>query len=90
MIKPVLTEKGLNDAKKGKYSFYVDPKLSKFQIKKVLFDLFGVHVTSVKTANIKGLIKRDSRGKYRKVAGKKKAVVALKAKETIDLFETKK
>lgn len=90
MIKPILTEKGLNDAKQGKYSFYVDPKLNKFQIKKVLFDLFGVHVTSIKTANVKGLIKRDQKGMYRKVAGKKKAVVTLKAKEAIDLFETKK
>lgn len=90
MIKPILTEKGLNDAKKGKYGFYVDPKLSKFQIKKVLSDLFGVHVTSIKTANVKGLIKRDYKGMYRRVSGKKKAIVTLKAKETIDLFETKK
>lgn len=90
MIKPILTEKALSEAKKGKYSFYVDPKLSKFQIKKLLSDLFGVHVTGVKTANVKGLIKRDYKGKNRRIAGKKKAVVTLKAKETIDLFETKK
>ena len=90
MIKPILTEKGLNEAKKGKYSFYVDHDLNKFQIKKLLLDVFGVHVTKVKTANLKGLIKRDYKGKYRKIAGRKKAIVTLKGKETIDLFETKK
>ncbi len=90
MIKPILTEKGLNEAKEGKYSFYVDPKLNKFQIKEVLLRLFGVHVTSVKTANLKGMVKRDFKGKYKKIKARKKAVVTLKGKETIDLFDTKK
>lgn len=90
MIKPILTEKGLNEAKKGKYSFYVDPRLNKFQIKILLSKLFGVHVTNVKTSNLKGSIKRDYKGKYKKIAAKKKAIVTLKGKETIDLFDTKK
>jgi len=90
MIKPILTEKGLNEAKKGKYSFYVEHDLNKFQIKKLLLDIFGVHVTKVKTMNLKGMTKRDYKGKYRKIAGRKKAIVTLKGKETIDLFETKK
>jgi ribosomal protein L23 len=90
MIKPILTEKGLNEAKKGKYSFYVDPKLNKFQIKEMLSKLFGVHVTTVKTSNLKSSTKRDFKGKYRKIMGRKKAIVTLKAKENIDLFDTKK
>jgi large subunit ribosomal protein L23 len=90
MIKPILTEKGLNEAKKGKYSFYVDPGLNKFQIKEVLSKLFGVHVINVKTANLKGTVKRDYKGKYKKIMGKKKAIVTLKGKETIDLIDSKK
>lgn len=90
MIKPILTEKGLNEAKKGKFSFYVDPKLNKYQIKDLISKLFGVHVTNVKTVNLKGSVKRDYKGKYKKVAARKKAIVALKSKETIDLFDTKK
>ncbi len=90
MIKPILTEKGLDEAKKGKYSFYMDPKLNKFQIKRVLSEVFGVHVTKVKTSNLKGMIKRDYRGKYKKIVARKKVVVTLKGKETIDLFDTKK
>lgn len=90
MIKPILTEKGLNEAKKGKFSFYVDPKSNKHQIKVKISELFGVHVTDVKTMNIKGSVKRDFKGKYKKIAGKKKAIVTLTGKESIDLFDTKK
>lgn len=90
MIKPILTEKGLNEAKKGKYSFYVDPKLNKYQIKEQISKFFDVHVTGVKTLNLKGLIKHDYKGKYKKIMGKKKAIVTLKGKEKIDLFDTKK
>ncbi len=90
MIKPILTEKGLNEAKKGKYSFYVGRNLNKFQIKSLISQLFGVHVITVKTLNLKGSVKRDYRGKLKRTAHKKKAVVTLKGKETIDLFDTKK
>ncbi len=90
MLKPILTEKGLTEAKNGKYSFYVNPKLNKFQIKALISRMFDVHVIGVRTASFKSLTKRDNRGKYRKVSAKKKAVVTLREKETIDLFDTKK
>jgi ribosomal protein L23 len=90
MIKAILTEKGLNEAKKGKYSFYVDRGLNKFQIKNLINGIFGVHVTGVKTVNLRETVKRDFRGRYKKIAGKKKAIVSLKEKETIDLFDVKK
>ena len=89
-IKPILTEKGLSEAKKGKFSFYVQPGLNKFQIKGQISELFGVHVTSVKTANFKARMRKDVRGRNKKVSAKKKAIVTLRAKETIDLFDTKK
>lgn len=90
MIKPILTEKGLNEAKKGKYTFYVDRGLNKYQIRERINELFGVHVVSVKTINLKSLIKKDYKGKIKKIAAKKKAVVSLKGKEKIDLFDVKK
>ncbi|KKR11579.1 MAG: 50S ribosomal protein L23 [Candidatus Woesebacteria bacterium GW2011_GWA1_39_21] len=90
MIKPILTEKGLSEAKKGRFSFYVDPKLGKFQIKSLISQMFVVHVTGVKTANLKKVTKKDYKGKIRTVKARKKATVTLKEKETIDLFDTKK
>ena len=90
MIKPILTEKGLSDAKKGKFNFYVDPGLNKYQIKDLMLKLFSVHVVSVKTFNLKKRAKKDFRGRLRTEPAKKKTIVTLKNKETIDLFDTKK
>ena len=90
MIKPILTEKSLSLAKDGKYSFWVDKNLIKSQIKKLMEDVFGVHVTSVKTINYKGGIKTNLRKRKIKIPERKKAIIALKEGEKIDLFETKK
>ena len=90
MLKPVFTEKSLKLAKAGKYSFWVDKNLTKSEIKSEIVELFGVHVLSVKTIVIKGETGRNARGKRYSVKPTKKAIVSLKEKEKIDLFEEKK
>lgn len=89
-IKPILTEKSLSLAKKGKYSFWIEKGLNKIQIKKMIEDLFGVHITSTRTMAYKGGIKTNLKRRKIKIASRKKAIVALKQGEKIDLFETKK
>ena len=86
-IVPILTEKSLNEAKNGKYSFWVSPSLNKFEIGRLVKETFGVNVVSVKTANAKKMIKKNNRGKMTIVPAIKKAIVELKDKEKIDLFE---
>lgn len=86
-IKPILTEKSLNLAKKGKYSFWVDPKLSKYQIKKLVGDIFAVHVKKVSTINYKKIVKKNMLRKGFKITpAKKRTIVTLAAKEKIDIF----
>lgn len=89
MLKPIFTEKSTNDAKNGKYSFYVAPSLNKNQIRVQIEDAFGVHVTSVRTINFKQSTRRTISGKFQTTSAKKKAIVTLAQKETIDLFEDK-
>lgn len=89
-IKPILTEKSLNLAKAGRYSFWVDKDLIKPQIRKMIETLFGVHVTSIKTINYKGGTKTNLRRMKIKIAARKKTMVTLKEGEKIDLFEVKK
>jgi large subunit ribosomal protein L23 len=89
-IKPVLTEKSLNEAKKGKYTFWVEPRLNKFQIKSLINETFNVHVVSVKSLKFKREAKRIYTGRKRIIQPRKKTIVALKEKEKIDLFEAKK
>mgnify|MGYP001047662266 CR=1 FL=1 len=89
-IEPIISEKSMNLAKKGKYTFKVGTGMRKFQIKKLINDIFGVTVKTVWTANIRGEIKKTLSGRKRKIMPFKKAIVTLSEKEKIDLFETKK
>jgi large subunit ribosomal protein L23 len=88
-IIPVLTEKSMKEAKKGFYTFWVDNKLTKGQLKKLIGEAFDVHVTEIRTLNYKKEIKRNYRGKTQTKGAVKKAMVALREKEKIALFEEK-
>ena len=77
-------------AKEGKYTFRVGRRLNKFQIRKLIEEVFDVHVTGVWTIRVPGEIKRTPRGRKRIVQPTKKAIVTLAEKEKIDLFEESK
>ena len=88
MIIPKITEKSLSLAKNKQYSFVVDRNATKYQIKKMIEDFFKVKVTSVKTQNQKGKVKK--KGKMRKntqLPNTKIARISLSKKDKIDLFE---
>jgi len=89
-LEPVISEKTTDLAGKGKYTFRVDKNLNKFQIKDLIEKIFGVNVTSVRTINIPSEVKRTTFGRKRIIHPAKKAIVTLKEKQKIDLFETKK
>jgi len=89
-IEPVLTEKTLDDAKKGNYTFFVDRRLNKYQAKKLISETFDVHVVKVRTVNLKKEIKRTYTGRTKVIKARKKVIVTLKEKEKIDIFEAKK
>lgn len=89
-LKPVITEKSMSEAKEGRYTFLVSPKLTKHQIKKLVEDSFAVNVTNVWTILKKGSKKKTIRGRIRTIKPAKKAIVALKEKQKIDIFEVKK
>lgn len=87
--KPVITERSLADAQKGIFTFEVDKKVNKYQIKEAIEKSFKVHVVKVKSANFKG--KKRLAGRKRMPVydpDRKKAWVYLAKGEKIDLFET--
>ncbi len=88
-ITPILTEKSLEAASNGEYTFWVDPSLSKYQVKELVNKIFGVNVVSVRTINTKQIEKRTLQGRKKKIMPKKKAIVRLKEKESISLFDIK-
>ncbi len=85
--KPVLTEKSLLLAKEGWYTFLIDRRASKGQVKEAIEELFKVKVDKVRLLNVSGKPKRWGRFMGR-TEDKRKAVVKL-AKGKIDIFEVK-
>lgn len=85
--RPIITEKSLSEAALGKYTFEVNSKGRKREIKQAVEEAFGVHVLSVRTVNLKG--KKRHFGPKRRIATTSsvtKAVVQLAPGEKIDLF----
>ena len=83
----VLTEKGsrLRESQ-NQYLFEVATTANKVQIRDAIETLFAVKVDSVRTLIVRGRMRRMGRGKA-KTRNWKKAIVELKAGETIDVFE---
>ncbi len=77
ILKPVITEKSLNDMADKKYSFYVHPEANKTMIKEAVEKMFpGTKVRSVNTMNLDGKKKRRGMSVGR-TAKRKKAIVQL-------------
>ena len=89
IIAPLISEKSMNAASFGKFTFKVFKKADKKQIKKEVENKFKVNVLSVATVTVKGK-KRRVGAKRTEVAlsSWKKAIVKLKAGQKIGVFDT--
>jgi len=86
IIRPLITEQGMHFANvKGAYSFEVNRRANKAQIKNAVEKIYNVKVQRVRTANYKGKHRRRGRAVGR-TASWKKAVVFLGPEFHIDLF----
>ena len=84
--KPVLTEKSLSlQSDENKYTFDVDVKANKIEVKQAVEAMFGVKVVSVNIMNVKP--KKKRMGKYvGRTNRRRKAIVKLAEGEKIDYF----
>ena len=81
---PVVTEKAAYAGQNGVYSFYVDPKSNKTEIKLAIEKIFNVKVEDVRTINVHP--KKRRVGRYVGLTNrKKKAIVTLAPGQTIEL-----
>ena len=76
IVKPIITEKSTYAQAQGKYTFKVNKKATKVEIKNAVQKLFGVKVTDVTTMIVKGSMKTRN-GKQYKTADWKKAIVTV-------------
>ena len=84
LLAPVVSEKSYGLLDENKYTFVVDPRANKTEIKIAVEKVFGVKVKSVNTLNRQGKARRTRNGIGRR-KDTKRAVVTLKD-GTIDIF----
>mgnify|MGYP000559791429 CR=1 FL=1 len=90
LIKPIITEKSSAQTESAnQYTFKVDKKANKIEIKKAIEKMYGIKVESVNTIivpskkkvrNTRSGLQKGSKSSY------KKAIVKLTDGETIDFF----
>ena len=90
ILRPVISEKSIDQTQHGRYTFRVAENANKLQIKAAIEQLFSVEVVSVNVLNAKAKEKTRGRGQ-RGLKGWtkpwKKAVVTLAAGQKIEFFE---
>ena len=90
IIRPVISEKSIDESGRGKYTFAVHDEANKIQIKAAVEELFKVNVTGVNVLTTKAKEKR--RGTKRgRISGYttpwRKATVTVAAGQKIEFFE---
>ncbi|MDX2850571.1 50S ribosomal protein L23 [Streptomyces sp. NPDC058691] len=85
LVKPVVSEKSYALLDENKYTFVVDPRANKTQIKQAVEAVFSVKVTGVNTINRQGKRKRTKTG-FGKRKDTKRAIVTLAEGDRIDIF----
>ena len=87
IIKPVVTERSMENMESKRYTFKVDTRANKSEIKKAVETIFGVKVEKVNTMNVRGKKKRQGIS-VGFTPSYKKAIVKLTAdSKPIEFFE---
>ncbi len=87
IFEPVVSEKSYDLIQDyNTYTFLVDRRANKTEIKQAIAEIFDVRVTRVNTINRKGKVKRTG-WKMGKRSDTKRALVTLAVGSSIDIFE---
>jgi large subunit ribosomal protein L23 len=88
IIRPILSEKSYDLIPLKKYTFQVDIKATKTQIKAAVEEIFGVQVRSVTTSRKQGKLRRQGRTQGRRPEVKKAYVTLTEDSKSIEFFES--
>jgi len=88
ILKPVVTEKTMNDMADKKYTFFVHREANKTMIKEAVEKMFqGAKVEYVNTMNVKGKLRRRGQNSGYTAARKKAIVQLTDDSKEIELFQ---
>ena len=88
IIKPVISEKRMEDAQVKKYTFKVATDANKTEVKKAVEEIFGVEVEKVNIMNVVGKEKRMGRYVGMTAASKKAIVTLTDSSKEIEFFQS--
>jgi large subunit ribosomal protein L23 len=86
IIRPVVSEKSYAGIEQNTYTFLVDPRANKTEIKEAVQSIWEVRVVSVNTLKRRGKVKRRGWTKGKR-ADEKRAIVTLADGDSIEIFE---
>ncbi|MDP9295875.1 MAG: 50S ribosomal protein L23 [Actinomycetota bacterium] len=89
IIRPIVSEKSYAGLERNTYTFLVDERANKTEIKEAIQKIWNVQVLKVNTLVRRGKVKRR-RYTSGKRADQKRAIVTLSEGDTIEIFETGK
>ena len=87
ILRPVVSEKSYSGIERNSYTFLVDPRSNKTEIKEAVQAIWDVRVTSVNTLKRQGKVKRRGYTKGKR-ADEKRAIVTLAEGDAIEIFES--
>ena len=93
VVRPVISEKSIDESSRGKYTFAVHPDANKIQIKAAIEELYKADKVTVVQVNVmtkraETKLRGTRRGRsYGRVSGWRKAIVTLAPGQKIQFFE---
>jgi large subunit ribosomal protein L23 len=87
ILKPVISERSMDEAQKRKYTFKVATGANKTEVKHALEEIFGIEVEKVGIMNVKGKVKRVGKNVGRTAASKKAIVTLTPKSKEIEFFQ---
>ncbi len=87
ILSPIVSEKSYAAVQNKQYSFYIDPRVDKGEVKRAIEKIFNVKVLKVNTINVKPKPKKLGRS-IGLSAKRKKAIITVSDKDKIEFFES--
>lgn len=87
IIKPIITENSMEDMADKKYTFVVNKKANKIDVKQAIEKIFDVKVEKVNTMNMIGKVKRMGASQGKRADWKKAIVTLTPESKEIEFFE---
>jgi large subunit ribosomal protein L23 len=87
ILKPVISERSMDDAQNRKYTFKVAVDANKTEVKHALEEIFGIEIEKINIMNVKGKVKRMGKNVGRTAASKKAIATLTPKSKEIEFFQ---